>query len=73
VQPFMDRDRLEIVRLVDYGLAGILGSLDEESRAAQAEALKDAREKGRAQRLKDSQSPAPDGATQPTPADAAEP
>ncbi len=74
VQPFMDRDRLEIVRLVDYGLSGILGSLDEESRAAQAEALKAAREKGKAQRLKDSQQPNPDGAPQlQTPADAAEP
>ena len=74
VQPFMDRDRLEIVRLVDYGLSGILGSLDEESRAAQAEALKEAREKGKAQRLKDSQQSTVDGAPQPqTPADAAEP
>jgi rod shape-determining protein MreC len=73
VQPFMDRDRLEIVRLVDYGLSGILGSLDEETRAAQAEALKAAREKGKAQRQKDNMSPTADGPTQPTPADAAEP
>ncbi len=74
VQPFMDRDRLEIVRLVDYGLSGILGSLDEESRAAQAEALKAAREKGKAQRLKDSQQTNADGSPQPqTPADPAEP
>ncbi len=64
VQPFMDRDRLEIVRVVDYGLSGILGSLDEEGRAAQAEALKAARERGKAQRLKDAQQPAAD-ATEP--------
>ncbi|WP_337997373.1 rod shape-determining protein MreC [Oleispirillum naphthae] len=61
VQPFMDRDRLEVVRIVDFGLSGILGSLDEESRAAQAEALKAARERGRTQRLKDVQ-PAAEGA-----------
>ncbi|MGE4528350.1 MAG: rod shape-determining protein MreC [Rhodospirillaceae bacterium] len=61
VQPFMDRDRLEIVRLVDFGLSGILGSLDEESRAAQAEALRAARERGRAQRLNDAR-PAAEGA-----------
>lgn len=61
VQPYMDRDRLEIVRVVDYGLAGILGSLDEESRAAQAEALKAARERGKAQRLQDAQQSVPDG------------
>lgn len=72
VQPFMDRDRLEIVRVVDYGLSGILGSLDDESRAAQAEALKAARERGKAQRQGDGQPSAADGAQQP-PADAAEP
>ena len=55
VQPFMDRDRLEVVRVVDYGLAGILGSLDDETRAAQAEALKAARERGRVQRVRDTQ------------------
>ncbi len=61
VQPFMDRDRLEIVRVVDFGLSGILGSLDEETRAAQSEAMKAARERGRVQRVKDSQPPAAEG------------
>jgi rod shape-determining protein MreC len=60
VQPFIDRDRLEVVRIVDFGLSGILGSLDEESRAAQAEAMKAARERGRVQRIKDAQ-PAAEG------------
>ncbi|SBW07335.1 Cell shape-determining protein MreC [uncultured Alphaproteobacteria bacterium] len=64
VQPFMDRDRLEIVRVVDYGLSGILGSLDEETRAAQAEALKAARERGKAQRLQDAQQPAAEAGDQ---------
>lgn len=58
VQPFIDRERLEMVRVVDYGLLGILGSLDEESRAAQAEALKAARERGKALREQES-APAP--------------
>lgn len=64
VQPFMDRDRLEVVRVVDYGLSGIIGSLDEESRAAQAELLKAARERGKAQRLRDAQQSAQDGGDQ---------
>lgn len=64
VQPFMDRDRLEIVRVVDYGLSGILGSLDEETRAAQAEALKAARERGKVQRLQDAQQPAAEAGDQ---------
>jgi len=62
VQPFIDRDRLEVVRVVDFGLSGILGSLDVETRAAQAEAMKAARERGRNQRIKDSQPPAAEGA-----------
>lgn len=64
VQPFMDRDRLEIVRVVDYGLSGILGSLDEETRAAQAEALRAARERGKVQRLQDAQQPAAEAGDQ---------
>jgi len=65
VQPFMDRERLELVRVVDYGLNGILGSLDDESRTAQAQALKEARERGKARRQKDSPAPAAPEAAQP--------
>jgi len=47
VQPFMDRDRLEIVRVLDFGLSGVLKSIDTEDREAEAAALEKAREVGR--------------------------
>jgi len=47
VQPFVDRGRLEIVRVMDFGLSGVLKSLDEEDRAKQMTALSAARAQGR--------------------------
>ncbi len=55
VQPFMDRDRLEMVEVLDFGLSGVLQTLDEEDAEAQKDALTSAREQGKALREKDAE------------------
>jgi rod shape-determining protein MreC len=55
IQPFMDRDRLEMVEVLDFGLSGVLQTLDEEDAEAQKDALISAREQGKALREKDAE------------------